>query len=94
MIFWLWYDVAAAIAIPRATSSPFSVVTLAHIVAIQVVFDVDKDEERGDRRRGEKPQGRLIVSGKASIVARYLSSLIYIGINRDATSRYQAQACQ
>jgi hypothetical protein len=34
MIFRL-LDVAAAIAIPGSASSPFSVVTLAHIVAIQ-----------------------------------------------------------
>jgi hypothetical protein len=75
-------DVAAAIAIPGSTSSPFSVVTLAHIVAIQVIVDVDSDkdgEERGDRKRGEKPQRRLMISVKSSIVARYLPSLIYIG---------------
>ena len=86
MIFRLLY-VAAAIAIPGSAPGPFSVVTLAHIVAIQVVVDVEKDEERGDGRRGEKPQRRLMGSVKSSIVARYLLSLIYIGVIRDATLR-------
>jgi hypothetical protein len=54
--------VAAAIAVSGSASRPFSVVTLAHIVAIRVIVDVDKDEERGDERRGEKPQRRLMGS--------------------------------
>jgi hypothetical protein len=83
MIFRLLLcDVAAAIAIPGSTSSPFSVVTLAHIVTIQVIVDVDKDgEERGDWKRGEKPQRRLMISVKSSIVARCLPSLIYLYIS-------------